>query len=130
MKKILLLTVLIVVLILEVLPFGAVLEFIPDGSETAIVQTFSYFDLTPFGYANFAPFLTALLTIALLINLGILFWKRKGLRVMQILSAVAALMSVLPAILFGTVHITAVSVCITVLLLAQSVFLFFCGKKQ
>ena len=48
-------------LILEILPYGAVCNFAnPEGE--AWRRTYSYFDLTPFGYANFAPLLTAFLT--------------------------------------------------------------------
>lgn len=44
--------------VLELLPYGAVCNFAnPDGKPWR--RTYSYFDLTPFGYANFAPFLTA-----------------------------------------------------------------------
>ena len=50
-----------VALILEILPYGAVCNFAnPDGEPWR--YTYSYFDLTPFGYANFAPFIVALLT--------------------------------------------------------------------
>ena len=48
-------------LILEILPYGAVCNFAnPEGEPWR--ETFSYFSLVPFGYANFAPFLTAILT--------------------------------------------------------------------
>ena len=58
-------------LILEILPYGAVCNFAnPEGE--AWRRTYSYFDLTPFGYANFAPLLTALLT-CLIIVLTVIF---------------------------------------------------------
>lgn len=51
----------IVTLVLEALPYGAVLRFAnPEGEPWR--ETFSYFSLTPFGYANFAPFITAIAT--------------------------------------------------------------------
>ena len=68
-------------LILELLPYGAVLRFArPDGAEP-FRQTFSYFNLTPFGYANFGPFLTAVLTVGLLFAafLTVLSGSRRGL---------------------------------------------------
>ena len=50
-----------VALILEILPFGAVCNFAnPDGEPWR--ETFSYFSLTPFGYANAGPFITAVIT--------------------------------------------------------------------
>ena len=58
-KRLLYLFLPIVTLILEILPYGAVCNFAnPEGKPWRM--TFSYFDLTPFGYANFAPFLTAI----------------------------------------------------------------------
>lgn len=52
-------------LILELLPNGVVLNFAnPEGEPWR--HTYSYFSLTPFGYANFGPFLTAILTCVLL----------------------------------------------------------------
>ena len=51
----------IITLILEILPFGAVCNFAnPEGEPWR--KTFSYFDLMPFGYANFSPLLTAIIT--------------------------------------------------------------------
>lgn len=46
--------------ILELLPYGTVLPF-----AVTLRRAFSYFGLTPFGYADFPPFLTALLTMLL-----------------------------------------------------------------
>lgn len=51
--------------ILEALPWGAVCNFAQqneDGSIGSVRKLYAYFDLTPFGYANFAPLITALLT--------------------------------------------------------------------
>lgn len=55
----------VVALFLESLPYGAVLVFkdFPDGT---IRTTYSYFSPTPWGYANFPPGITALLTCVLL----------------------------------------------------------------
>ncbi len=50
----------LITLILEILPYGAVCNFATETRR--IRELYSYFDLTPYGYANFAPFLTALLT--------------------------------------------------------------------
>ena len=46
--------------ILELLPYGTVLPF-----AVTLRRAFSYFGLTPFGYADFPPFLTALLPMLL-----------------------------------------------------------------
>ena len=54
-KKSLFVVLPLVALILELLPNGVVLNFAnPDGEPWR--RTYSYFSLTPFGYANFGPF--------------------------------------------------------------------------
>ena len=59
----------IVTLVLEILPFGAVCNFAnPEGEPFR--ETFSYFSLTPFGYANFSPLITAVLTCAVTLLLA------------------------------------------------------------
>ena len=70
-KRLMYLALPVLTLILEILPYGAVCNFAnPEGE--AWRRTYSYFDLTPFGYANFAPLLTALLT-CLIIVLTVIF---------------------------------------------------------
>lgn len=84
-------------ILLELLPWGAVLNFAqPDG--VAIQHTYSYFDPTPYGYANFGPFLTALLTcVLLLLTLVYLFHCRAGWRrAIVVVSAIALGTSLLP----------------------------------
>lgn len=64
----------VVALILEILPYGAVCNFaLPatDGSIGRFRELYSYFDLTPFGYANFAPLFTAIITCILLLLLTV-----------------------------------------------------------
>lgn len=69
-KRFLLLIFPVVTLILELIPASAVLRFAnPEGQPW--VRTYSYFDLTPFGYANFGPFITAVLTCILIVLLVI-----------------------------------------------------------
>ena len=69
-KRLLYLILPIVTLILEILPYGAVCVFAPSPTER-VKETFSYFDLTPFGYANFAPLFTGIITCIILLLLGI-----------------------------------------------------------
>ena len=60
----------VITLILEILPYGAVLHFgNPEGEPWR--KTFSYFDPTPFGYANFAPLLTAVITCVVFVLLAV-----------------------------------------------------------
>lgn len=101
--KVLCLLLNVTVVALEVLPFGAVLNFMADGSES-VRRTYSYFSLTPFGYANFGPFLTAVLSLVLLVVvlLGLrkksgtsLWWSAFGLAI------IATVTSLMPLVLFG-----------------------------
>ena len=64
----------IITLILEILPYGAVLNFMrpassEDGSPGHFRELYSYFDLTPFGWANFAPLFTGIITCIILLLL-------------------------------------------------------------
>ena len=88
---------LILALVLEILPYGAVLNFAVDGGET-LRATFSYFDPITFGYANFAPLITAGLTCLLLVmTVATLFWRGKALLpVTRTLSLCAFVISLAP----------------------------------
>lgn len=67
-KKFLSLIFPIVTVILEILPYGAVCNFAnPEGEPWR--KTYSYFSLTPFGYANFSPFITAIISCVVLLLL-------------------------------------------------------------
>ena len=74
----------LIALILEILPYGAVCNFmLPSADGTSVGrfrELYSYFDLTPFGYANFAPMITAVLTCVLVLLIVIYcFTGRPGL---------------------------------------------------
>ena len=56
----------LIAIVLEILPFGAKLTFALDEGKTQ-EKLFSYFSMTPYGYANFMPFITAVLTCVLFI---------------------------------------------------------------
>ena len=62
MKKVCLAVLPALTIVLELLPLGAVCIFATSPTER-VKETFSYFSLTPFGYANFAPLITAILTV-------------------------------------------------------------------
>ena len=89
--------ILIVILVLELLPYGAVLHFgNPEGEP--IRETFSYFDLTPYGYANFGPFITAILTCVLLVLsiINLLVETGKIKTIIKIVSLIAFVISLAP----------------------------------
>lgn len=93
--------VLIVILVLELLPYGVVLEFAhmsPDLSISYYEQHFSYFDLIVYGYGNIGALFTAILTCALIvITVNYCFVKNSKMKIaINILSFVAFLTSLTP----------------------------------
>lgn len=128
-KRLLYLILPIVTLILEILPYGAVCNFAnPQGEPWR--KTFSYFDLTPFGYANFAPLLTAIITCVILILLFVnLITDKSGtITAVKILLCVGAVLSLCP-LLFGIKFFSIVGASITVTLIAELVLLLITVKQ-
>lgn len=85
----------VVAIVLEALPYGVVLQF-ADEIQT-YRETFSYFSLTPYGYANFGPLIAAVLTCVTLLLVIILLAKKEeklcmGIAVLSGLAAAASLM--------------------------------------
>ena len=120
------LAALTVALVLEILPYGAVLNFgNPDGSVSR--YTCSYFSMTPFGYANFGPLPAALLTVVILIGTAVLFADRalqpKLNTAMLTCAIIAFLLSVLPVIMFGWSFVSSIGIIISCLLLTGAVLL-------
>lgn len=118
------------VLILELLPWGAVLNFAqPEGEP--IRETYSYFSLMPFGYANFWPLITAVLSCALLM-LSVWATVRPSARALRIganLSAVAMMTSIGSWVMFGFDYFTLISGGITLILAVHTVLMGLCLKK-
>ena len=96
MKKVCLVVLPALTIVLEVLPLGAVCIFATSPTER-VKETFSYFSLTPFGYANFAPLITATLTVAIFL-LSLFSLKKKcvlkALFVLSIITVVISLFTV------------------------------------
>ena len=106
-------------LLLELLPWGAVCCFAnPDGAPWR--KTFSYFCLVPFGYANVGPFLTAVLTVGVLVLLAVflLTGKRRILLWVKILLGIGVVMSLCP-LLLGAHFFSVTGALITAALLAE-----------
>lgn len=95
----------ILTLILEILPYGAVLNFmLPSADGTSVGhfrEFYSYFDLTPFGYANFAPLITAVLSCIVLVFVGIfsLTGQRKWAIAARDVLCIAVVVSLCPLLL-------------------------------
>ena len=128
-KRFLYLVLPIITLILEVLPYGAVCIFASSPTDR-IRETFSYFDLTPFGYANFAPLFTAIITCLVFILLLVYCVKgnvRFAIKAKNILY-VAAVMSLGPLV-FGLSYFSVVGALITTCLIAELLLLQFRIKQ-
>ena len=116
-------------LFLEILPYGAVLNFFnPEGEPWR--QTYSYFSMVPFGYANFGPLLTALLTCGAAIVLALYSVSgRKGfLQAGKVILWVATVLSLTPLV-FGLSFYSLVGGLISITLAAQRVLLY-CLKQK
>ena len=112
-----------VALVLEMLPIGAVMVFATSSIERTI-EVYSYFSMLPVGYANFAPLLTGILTI-LIILLGVIalfrFDKAASIRrTIVVCSIISLLFSIVPVFLFGTVGMTAASYAVSCAILLSN----------
>lgn len=134
MKRLRLLVLPLAALVLEAMPFSAVMIFAAQGDDGAIEyirRTTSYFSLTPFGYANFGPLLTALLS-CLLLALTVWLCVRPGTGIYKAVLAVNALAvitSLLPLFL-GTAFYSITGAVISVALTAQLLYLLYSKRKE
>ena len=120
----------IITFILELLPYGAVCNFAnPEGKPWR--KTFSYFDPVPFGYANFAPLITAVITCIILVVLVIYCItgkQRLAITVRNILCVCTAFS--LGPLVFGIHYFSVVGALITVSLLGELLLLQLAFKKN
>ncbi len=114
-------------IVLEILPYGAVLNFLSENG--TVRKTFSYFDLTPYGYANFGPLLTAVLTSVLILLCVIyLFAAKNGIRkAISIISGIAVFCSLMP-LLYGLNAFSLTGASISALLAAVFILSLFKSK--
>lgn len=126
MKKIKLIPFPIITIVLEMLPFGAVLVFSPSPTDR-VRETFSYFSLMPFGYANFAPLITALLTCVIML-LALISIKRSSFgKGVFVVSLIAAIISLLPLI-YGIHYYSVIGGIITITLFIESILAIISTK--
>ena len=122
-KKLIMLCTTLIALVLEILPYGAICNFANPECEPWR-RTYSYFDLTPFGYANFAPFIVALLTCVLIILIVVSLVSKKLLRTpILAVSAIATVLSLAP-LLYGIRFFSVVGALISVALAITTVVAF------
>lgn len=114
----------LITLILEILPYGAVCNFATETRR--LRELYSYFDLTPYGYANFAPLITAVLTCIILVLLAVWCFtgKRQIMTAAKVLLAVGAVLSLCP-LLLGIDCFSVVGALISLSLLAEFLWVYF-----
>lgn len=95
-RKILALIPLILAIILEILPLGAAIRTYTPSNGTN-TQVFSYFSLTPFGYANFTPLIVGILSCVILVLAAAGMFAKIPKRIIGAVSVLAAALSVFPA---------------------------------
>lgn len=114
----------IAAIVFELLPSSAVLHF--AGPDYSMKETYPYFSLTPFGYANFGPLICAVMTVAVLI-LGTVYLltKRRGFfKAAWAAAIIAFAASILPVLMFGFKSFTDTAGIITLILLAEVILGF------
>ena len=110
-------------LILEVLPYGAVLVFGTQGAggEIEAIRTLtSYFDPLLIGYANFGPPLAFFLTCALLLCGIALLFKTEACLALSVIAVFAFTASILPLI-YGISYLSVLGIAVSLLLGAEAV---------
>ena len=122
-KKISLLALSVIAIILEALPYGVVLLWAnPDGEPWK--STYSYFDLLPFGYALFGPFITAILTCILTVLCAVFLFSRTNKLEKSIFSIACAAGAIsLTPLLLGIEYFSVIGVFISVALIAIAVII-------
>ncbi len=124
-KRFLYLIVPFFTLLLEILPYGAVCIF-KDDADSVLRKTFSYFSLIPYGYANFAPFITAVLTCieVVLLVLYCVTGKLNFAKKAKLVLVAAIIISFAPLML-GFEYFSAVGLLISISLVAEMLLLHF-----
>ena len=119
----------VITLILELLPYGAVCNFmLPSTTEGVPAgrfrELYSYFDLTPFGWANFAPLITAIITCIVLLILVIYCFTGKEClaKTAKNILCVGAVISFGP-LLLGPHFLSVAGVLISISLIAEFIVL-------
>lgn len=113
----------VLAIVLEALPWGAVLVFMgPEGKGWRSVC--SYFSLTPFGYANFCPLIAAVTTCMLLVVTVIaVFVDKKRLWGCAKVVCYVAFAASLGPLMLGLRFYSVIGGCISLTLLSEALLL-------
>ena len=119
-KKMITLALLLSALVLEILPYGAVCNFgNPEGEPWRV--TYSYFSMIPYGYGDFGPLITAILSCVMLVIIVLsILLKKDWSRSISIISVIATIASLAP-LMFGFSNFSIVGAMISTCILATFV---------
>lgn len=114
----------VMALVFEMFPDALMLPF-ASGPNHWVTKTFSYFSLTPFGYAEFSPVLTGVLTIIIIALSAInLIQARKAALKLQnadfICAIIAFVFSILHLLKYGAAYMSFPSYAISALILIST----------
>lgn len=119
----------VISVILEALPYGAVCNF--ADQEGSMRKTFSYFSLTPFGYANFGPFITAMLTcIILVISVVLLCGKAEKITGFATVTAFISILTSLMPLSFGISYFSVTGGVISALMIINFILITIIKKRR
>lgn len=102
----------LIAIILMATPSGIAMTFAPGPTER-VTKYFSYFSLMPFGYGNWFPIITALLTIVVVLLLLVGIRKANTGKAVGVCLALCIIASVLSWLIFASISI--VGVCVAAL---------------
>lgn len=103
----------IVSIILMALPISVEMVLAP-GPDKRVIETSSYFGPIVFGYGNWFPIITAIMSIIVVLSIVWNLFGNKGSKVTLVCSTISAVSSVLAMVLFTSISV--VSIIIAVLL--------------
>ncbi len=121
-KKVLSVVLPVIIILIELLSNGVVLIFAPSPTER-VQETYSFFSLTPLGYGNIFPVITAILSVSILI-LSILYFiiqKRDIAKIIYYISIVSFITSLLPMVQ-GFIYVTFNGVVVSLLIFIQIIW--------
>lgn len=126
-NKLKLLIVPLITLVLEILPYGAVCNFAVSDAENEITEIrslYSYFDLVPFGYANFGPLLCALTTciIIFLLLINCLSNSKRLSRIIRTIIVICLFFSLMP-LLYGVRYFSIIGILISCSLVIELILI-------
>ncbi len=102
----------LIAIILMATPYGIAMTFAPGPTER-VTKYFSYFSLMPFGYGNWFPIITALLSIVVFFLLLVSVRKANKGKAVRVCLALCIIASVLSWLIFESISL--VGVCVAVL---------------